>query len=229
MNLGKYFSNSNGSTALKFEYFIQVLILISIIDFTLSTLPNLTDNQRTLLDWIDIIVSILFTCEYVLRLKYSKPHIKYALSGWGIIDLFAILPFILGLGIDLRSIRIVRFLKIFGLFKVFRYSNAVDRLSKAFLSIKDELVVFGLLSLILIYVSAVGIYYFENSAQPEKFSSIVDSLWWSIATLTTVGYGDVYPITAGGKLFTFIQLIICLGIVAIPSGLFASALTYSKD
>ena len=72
-------------------------------------------------------------------------------------------------------------------------------------------------------------YYFENSVQPEKFSSIVDSLWWSIATLTTVGYGDVYPITAGGKLFTFIQLIICLGIVAIPSGLFASALTYSKD
>ena len=81
----------------------------------------------------------------------------------------------------------------------------------------------------LIYFSAVGIYYFENEAQPEYFTSIFDSLWWAIITLTTVGYGDVYPITAGGKVFTFFILMIGLGIVAIPTGIISSALTRSVD
>ena len=77
----------------------------------------------------------------------------------------------------------------------------------------------------LLYLSAAGIYYFENPLQPEVFSSIFDGLWWAVATLTTVGYGDVYPVTAGGKIFTFIVLIIGLGVVAVPTGLLASALS----
>ena len=80
-------------------------------------------------------------------------------------------------------------------------------------------------TLVLIYFAAIGIYYFENEAQPEHFSSIFDSLWWSIVTLTTVGYGDVYPITVGGRIFTFFILLIGLGIVAIPTGIISSSLT----
>ncbi|HHI77306.1 MAG TPA: two pore domain potassium channel family protein, partial [Gammaproteobacteria bacterium] len=95
----------------------------------------------------------------------------------------------------------------------------------AFLEIKEELTVFCGVSLVLLYLSAVGIYYFEHDAQPQAFRSLFDGLWWAVATLTTVGYGDVYPITAGGKFFTFVVLLIGLGIVAIPAGLIASALS----
>ena len=95
--------------------------------------------------------------------------------------------------------------------------------------IKEELTMFSVVSLILIYISAVGIYYFENAVQPEAFSSIFSSLWWSVVTLTTVGYGDAVPITIGGRIFTFIILMIGLGIIAIPSGMISSALTEARE
>ncbi len=80
----------------------------------------------------------------------------------------------------------------------------------------------------MLYLSAVGIYHFEHAAQPEVFSSIFDCLWWAVATLTTVGYGDIYPITVGGRLFTFIILILGLGLVAVPTGIVASSLSSIK-
>ena len=95
----------------------------------------------------------------------------------------------------------------------------------AFFIAKEEFVLFGFVTLILLYLTAVGIYYFENNAQPEAFKSIFHSLWWAVATLTTVGYGDVYPVTVGGRVFTFFILMIGLGIVAVPAGLLATALT----
>jgi voltage-gated potassium channel len=79
-------------------------------------------------------------------------------------------------------------------------------------------------SLVLIYFSAVGIYYFEREAQPVAFSSVFESLWWSVCTLTTVGYGDVYPITAGGRIFTFLILLIGLSIIAIPTSILSNAM-----
>ena len=81
----------------------------------------------------------------------------------------------------------------------------------------------------MLFFSAVGIYYFENPAQPEAFASIFHSLWWAIATLTTVGYGDIYPITVGGKVFTFVMLLIGLGVIAVPTGIFASALRDARQ
>ena len=88
---------------------------------------------------------------------------------------------------------------------------------------------FSVVSIILFYFSAVGIYYFENAVQPESFSSIFSSLWWSVVTLTTVGYGDVVPITIGGRIFTFIILMLGLGIIAIPTGMISSALTEARN
>ena len=96
---------------------------------------------------------------------------------------------------------------------------------RAMIVAKEQIILFMSITIILIYFSAVGIYFFEHEAQPEKFSSIFDSLWWSIVTLTTVGYGDVYPITVGGRLFTFLILLIGLGIVAIPTGIISSSMT----
>ena len=159
----------------------------------------------------------------MLRVLLSPKPIKYLFSFYGIIDLLAILPFYISSGIDLRSIRIFRLLRLFRILKLFKYSNALDRVGDAFRSVKNELVIFTVATLFLLYVSAVGIYYFENSSQPDAFKSIFHSLWWSITTLTTVGYGDMYPITNGGKIFATIIVYIGIGMVAIPTGLLASA------
>ena len=94
---------------------------------------------------------------------------------------------------------------------------------------KEEVALFLIATLILIFIVSAGIYFFENEAQPDKFQSVFHSMWWTIVTLTTVGYGDVYPITVGGKIFTFFILILGLGIVTIPAGLVASALSKARE
>jgi len=104
----------------------------------------------------------------------------------------------------------------------------IQRFHRAFIIAREEMMLFLFVALLLLYFSGVGIYYFENNAQSEQFSSIFHSLWWAVATLTTVGYGDVYPITTGGKIFTFFILMIGLGIVAVPAGLIASALSKAR-
>jgi hypothetical protein len=109
--------------------------------------------------------------------------------------------------------------------KLLKYNQAIERFHLALVIAKEELILFGFISLMLLYISAVGIYYFENTSQPEQFKPVFHSLWWAVTTLTTVGYGDMYPITAGGRLVTFFVLVTGLGIVAVPTGLIASALS----
>jgi len=212
-----------------FAFFIQALILISIITFSIETIPNLKPQTRTILESIELVCVIVFTIEYLLRIFVADRKPKFIFSFFGIIDLLAILPFYLSFGVDLRSLRALRFLRLFRVLKLVRYNRAMNHFTRAIKSAKEEIFLFILITLILIYFAAVGIYYFENQAQPQHFSSIFDSLWWAIITLTTVGYGDVYPITVGGKIFTFLILMIGLGIVAIPTGIISSALTKSID
>ena len=212
-----------------FAFFIQALILISIVTFSVETIPNLKPNTRTLLHSIELFSVIVFTFEYLLRIYVADSKPNFIFSFFGIIDLLAILPFYLSFGVDLRSLRALRFLRLFRVLKLVRYNRAMNHFTRAIKSAKEEILLFVFITLILIYFAAVGIYYFENAAQPEHFSSIFESLWWAIITLTTVGYGDVYPITVGGKVFTFFILMIGLGIVAIPTGIISSALTKSID
>lgn len=105
----------------------------------------------------------------------------------------------------------------------------MQRYHRAFMIAREELVLFGFTAMIMFYLASVGIYYFEHQAQPETFASVFHSFWWAVATLTTVGYGDIYPITVGGKIFTFVVLMIGLGFVAVPTGLFASALSKARE
>jgi len=212
-----------------FAVFIQILILLSLVTFSIETLPNLEPETRTILSSIEIFCVVIFTIEYILRIYVADSKPKFIFSFFGLIDLVAILPFYLSFGVDLRSLRVLRFLRIFRILKLVRYNKAINHFTRAIKSAKEEILLFVFITLMLIYFSAVGIYYFENEAQPEYFTSIFDSLWWAIITLTTVGYGDVYPITAGGKVFTFFILMIGLGIVAIPTGIISSALTRSVD
>ncbi|WP_223032936.1 MULTISPECIES: ion transporter [Hanstruepera] len=212
-----------------FAIFIQCLILLSIVTFSVETIPNLKPETKTILYSIEVFCVVVFTIEYLLRIYVADSKPRFIFSFFGIIDLLAILPFYLSFGIDLRSLRALRFLRLFRILKLVRYNRAMIHFTTAIKSAKEEILLFLFITLILIYFSSVGIYYFENEAQPEHFSSIFDSLWWAIVTLTTVGYGDVYPITVGGKVFTFFILLIGLGIVAIPTGIISSALTKSVD
>lgn len=222
--------NKNGHVSFgKFDYFIQVLIILSLISFAFETLPNLSPTHRNLLQAFEIGTIVVFTVEYILRLWFSRPRSSYAFSFFGIVDLIAIVPFYILSSIDLRSARAFRLLRLFRLFKLARYSSAMQRYHRAFVIAREELVLFGFTALIMFYLASVGIYYFEHQAQPETFNSVFHSFWWAVATLTTVGYGDIYPITLGGKIFTFIVLMIGLGFVAVPTGLFASALSRAQE
>ena len=216
-------------SGLYFDYIIQFLILLSILSFTIETIPDLEPSTLKILNIIELVCIIIFTIEYILRIYIAEKKFGFIFSFYGIIDILAILPFYLSFGFDLRSARILRFLRLFRIIKLIRYNKAIKRFSVAFKMIKEELIMFSVVSLILIYLSAVGIYYFENEVNSESFSSIFSSLWWAVVTLTTVGYGDAVPITVGGRLFTFIILMIGLGIIAIPSGMISSALTEARN
>tara|TARA_B110000908_G_scaffold162946_1_gene209008 strand:+ start:2046 stop:2741 length:696 start_codon:yes stop_codon:yes gene_type:complete len=205
-----------------FEVFIQSLIVLSLLSFSFETLTNLGEKYKVLLSSFKFICVVFFSIEYILRVWLTKPSKAYIFSFFGIIDLLAIIPFYFASGIDLRSIRIFR---LFRILKFFKFSSAMDRLIEAFIAIKNELIIFGVGTIFLIYVSSVGIYYFENPVQPQVFKSVFHSLWWAVTTLTTVGYGDMYPITIGGKVFTTIIVFIGMGMVAVPTGLLASSLS----
>lgn len=206
-----------------FDYIIQFLILLSLISFSIETLPNISEQSRSVLIYVELVTVIIFTIEYLLRIFLSPHPFKFIFSFMGIIDLLAIAPFYLSTGLDLRSVRLFRMFRLLRLFKLLRYNQSVGRFKQAFEEVKTELLFFAIACVFLVYLSAVGIYYFEKETNGEMFKSIFHSMWWAIATLTTVGYGDSYPITTGGKIFASLIIFIGLGLVAVPTGLIASA------
>lgn len=212
-----------------FDLTVQLLIVVSIVGFSIETLPGLSPSVKQLLHGIEIVTVGIFTVEYILRIAVADHKLRFIISFYGVVDLLAILPFYVSTGLDLRSIRALRFLRLFQALKLARYSKAIHRLQTAFALVKEEIILFLVVTAILLYLTAAGIYYFEHHLQPDAFSSIFHGLWWAVVTLTTVGYGDVYPVTTGGKIFAFFVLIIGLGIVAVPSGLMASALSEARN
>ncbi len=207
-----------------FDLFIQALIVLSLISFSVDTLPDLSASARQILRAIEVGTVAIFTAEYLLRIAVADRRLGYIFSFFGLIDLLAILPFYVASGVDLRAVRAFRLLRLLRAVKLVRYNQAIQRFHRAFQIAREEIVLFFSVACILMFLAGVGIYYFENPAQPEAFRSVFHSLWWALATLTTVGYGDVYPITVGGRIFTFFVLMIGLGIVAVPAGVVASAL-----
>ena len=212
-----------------FDYFIQVLIFLSLIAFTVETLPNNSVNTVNILNNFELICVIIFSVEYILRIFVSKNPFKYIFSFYGIIDFLAIFPFYLRGTFDLRALRAFRIFRIFRALKLIRYNKALNRFHIAAKIVKEEIILFLIITFIFIFLASAGIYFFENEAQPKVFASVIHSGWWAVVTLTTVGYGDVYPITTGGKIFTFFILLIGVGIITIPAGLVASALSKARE
>lgn len=180
----------------------------------------------------------VFTIEYLLRLWCCvegaaddttawQYRLRYMRSGTALIDLVAILPFyliMLGMTgqLDMRFLRMFRLLR---LLKLTRYSAAFNILVQAFRENGRSLAAAFFILLMVMLVAATGMYHFEQEAQPEAFSSIPAAMWWAFATLTTVGYGDITPITAGGRIFGALITVLGLGMVALPTGILASAYT----
>lgn len=208
---------------------LMALILLSVATFSLETLPDLDARARWSLEIADFFVVAIFSAEYVYRLVTARDKLRFVTSFAGIVDLLAILPFFLSMAVDMRSLRVLRLLRLARLLKLARYSAAFDRLVQAFQESRHDLVATISVLLIAVYFSAFGIYQFEHDAQPDKFRSIFDAMWWAVVTITTVGYGDIYPITTGGRVFTYFVLLASLGLVAIPTGIFATALLSIRD
>ena len=222
-------SDSRGG--LLFNVSVQLTIVASLIVISIETLPGLDESSLAVLQTIELAIVCLFTLEYLLRLLVAHKKIKFALSFWGVVDLLAILPYYLvfvGFGFDLIMLRAFRLLRIVRIFKLARYSKSIARLGLALNIAKEDLLLALAGASIMLFVASFGIYQFENAVQPDKYSSVFDSLWWSVATLTTVGYGDIYPITVGGKIFTGAILMIGLGVVALPAAIVTSALTEAR-
>ncbi len=152
-----------------FDLFIQALIVLSLVSFSVETLPDLDPQTQDALHIIEALSVGIFTAEYLLRILVAEKKWSFVFSFFGMIDLLAILPFYITSGIDLRSLRAFRLLRLFRALKLVRYSRAIQRFHRAILLAKEELLLFLSVTLLLLFFSAVGIYYFEREAQPEAF------------------------------------------------------------
>ncbi|KID54744.1 Ion transport protein [Pseudoalteromonas luteoviolacea] len=218
------------------DIFLIALIVFNVVAIVLESVPTLTQQYYQTFFYIEVISVGIFCIEYLLRLwccvdklnfkDKSKSNfyirLKYIRSPLAVIDLIAILPTLLMVffTFDLRFLRVVRLMRIF---KLTRYSRAMQLLLAAFKEEASSLMAaFFIMSLVLI-VASCGIYLIEHDVQPDKFGSIPAAMWWAMATLTTVGYGDVVPITPLGRFFGGVITLLSMGMVAIPTGLLASS------
>ena len=195
-----------------FDIAILSLIFLNVVAVIIGSVESIQERWSTFLNAFEAVSVIVFTLEYIARLWSctADPHfrgcirgrVRLALRAMLIIDLMAILPFYLPfVGIDLRSLRVLRLFRIFRIAKVGRYYSSLNLIKHVFQSKKEELFLTSALLGILLIVSSSLLYYCENAVQPEAFSSIPATMWWAVTTLTTVGYGDMCPITIMGKIF----------------------------
>ena len=224
---------SEDFTSKTVDYFIIILVIANIIAFMLSTVPQIESKYGVALERFEIFSVLVFTIEYLLRIWASaefpfardepiwKTRIKYACRPLQLIDLIVVLPFYLSFlfSFDLRMLRILR---LFRLLKLARYSPAMQSLVNVISNEKRALFGALLLMICLLLFASTGIYFVEHNAQPDAFSSVPAAMWWAVATLTTVGYGDVTPVTILGKIFGGLVMIFGLGMFALPIGIMAT-------
>ncbi len=219
--------------------FIIALVLISFLALALETEQTIGPAWRQGIDYVNLIIVAVFAIEYLVRLwvagedpryKGIRGRLKYMMTPYAVTDLIAFLPELLwiiftpaGVGDDVLIV--LRVLRLARLVKLARFVPAFDVLGATVARAGTQLLTTLAMALALVYVSAVALYFIEGvgGQQQEGFSSIPRALWWAIVTLTTVGYGDVYPVTALGRIFAAIISLAGIGVVALPAGVFASA------
>ena len=212
---------------------MSVLIVLNVVAVTAESHHGWSKQALDRFASFELASVVLFALEYVARLwtcvedaRYSRPiagRCKYALTPLALIDLFAILPALfLVPGLDARFLRTARLLRIARILKLGRYSQAMRLLYVVLRRAVPELIASGLLLAVLLVLGSSVVYIAERAAQPEVFSSISASLWWGFATLSTVGYGDIVPITTLGKLAGALVSVLGIGLFALPAGVITS-------
>jgi voltage-gated potassium channel len=213
-----------------FDVFILLLIFANVATLMMETVPDLQKRHGAAFAAFETVSVAIFTLEYALRLWTADQmprfrgvkgaRTRYALTPLAILDLLSILPYWLAMtGLDLRVLRAIRLFRVLRVAKLVRYSTALQTFVRVIHAKREELAVtIGLLVMLLFWASSL-IYYAERSAQPEEFSSIPAAMWWAICTLTTVGYGDVFPVTPVGKVVASVIAILGIGFFALPTGI----------
>ena len=213
-----------------FDLFILSLITLNVLAIILASVRHLREAWGAAFYAFEVFSVIVFTAEYLLRLwtcvedpRYSRPvagRLRAALSPLLLIDLLAILPFYIPfVTVDLRFLRSLRLFRVFRVAKVARYSTALQTIGRVVWSRRTELAVAGFAMFLLMVLSSTLMYYAENDAQPEAFSSVPAAMWWAVTTMTTVGYGDVCPVTPLGKVLGSFTAILGIGMFAVPTGI----------
>jgi len=221
-----------------FDWFLIVLILLNILAVIFSSFSNVNSRYNNFFTIFEFASVLFFTIEYLLRIwtaPYKFPpstkskfppffsYLHFVFSFMGIVDLCAILPFYLPFVIiDLRILRIIRLFKLLRVIKLIRYNKSFDLIGRVFKNEKDKLFMTIFTVVILLLLASSIMYSVENAVQPNAFPNIPATLWWAVVTLTTVGYGDVYPITVMGKLLSGIISILGIILIAFPSGIISS-------
>lgn len=211
--------------------FIIILIILNVFAVILETVVSIHEPYAEFFRIFDLVSVIIFTIEYVLRVwsinhdpRYPhsfKGRVKYIFSWEALIDLLAILPFYIHVvvGLDLRVLRILRLLRLLRLYRLTAYMKSAKLIKDVFRTRASDLKLSLVIILSLIIVAACVVYFAEHPAQPEKFSSIPATLWWAIITVTSVGYGDMVPITVMGKTLTGLISLLGLAVFALPAGI----------
>ena len=211
--------------------FLIILILLNVTAVIMETVHPIYVEHESFFFYFDLISIIIFTIEYLLRVwtcteeeRYRHPifgRIRYMISLGALIDLLAILPFYIHIvaTLDLRMLRILRLLRLFRVFRLTAYMKSARLIVNVFKSRVNELLLSLVLLFFLLIISSCLIYFVEHTAQPDQFESIPNTLWWSIITLTTVGYGDMVPITSVGKILTGVILLSGVALFALPAGI----------
>ena len=217
-----------------FDLTILTLIFLNVLATILGTVSEIHARFGVALDQFEVLSVAVFTVEYLTRLwacradeRYDRlivGRLLFAKRGLLLIDLMAILPFYLPfVGIDLRSFRVLRLLRILRIVRIGRYYNSLYMIHRVVRAKREELVLTSAVMFLLLVVSASVLFYCEHDLQPDSFSSIPATMWWAIATLTTVGYGDMYPITVLGRLFASVIAVLGIGMFALPTGILGAA------
>ncbi len=218
-----------------FDVFIIALILLNVVVVIIGTVEGVEQWLGVALVGFEVFSVMVFSIEYLARLWSStaserfgalgavRGRLRFAHTPMALIDLFAVLPFYLPLvGIDLRFLRALRLLRILRIFKMGRYLPALLSLKRVIRRKKEELIISLTVLMLLLIMAASLMYYAERDAQPEAFSSIPETMWWAVVTFTTVGYGDVYPVTLVGRALAAASAILGLGLFALPASILAS-------
>lgn len=216
-----------------FDVTLTTLILFGSAVAVLATVQDIASRYVYWLWTLEAFLVLVFTFEYVLRVwsctsdrRYRHPlwgRLKWASTPMGLVDLMAVLPwYMLLLFPDIATAALTLVFRLLRLFKLFRYSEALQTLGMAVRRKREELTVVLFAVLVLILIVSSLMYVVESEAQPEVFSSVPAAMWWGVVTLTTVGYGDVYPITVAGKLLAGAMALLGIGLIALPAGILAS-------